>query len=216
MASSKVEKVPTRDQSSPADQNFLLQEFSTSRPTSSSSFPHKSSYSSRQHAHSVSLGAMNPTHRISRRKSVNSAAATSAAHAVAAVLREQGDNSVNSTSHRRSLASRKGLESTSMGNPSSLGTYFSRPVVGTSNVHATDHKPSAPSIEDDVVEEVQSLEKSMNSKGRNRRASEGAYLHAKGEGKRLPSELRCDTCGKGYKHSSCLTKHMWVSTRSFL
>jgi hypothetical protein len=213
---SKVEQDWTRDQWCPADSSFLLQEFSTSRPTSSGSFPHKSSSSSRQHAHSVSLGAMNPTHRISRRKSVNSAAATSAAHAVAAVLREQGDNSANFTSHRRSIASRKGLESTSVGNPSSLGTYFSRPVVGTSDAHATDHKPSVTSVEDDVVEEVHALEKSMNSKGRNRRASEGAYLLAKGDGKRLPAELKCDTCGKGYKHSSCLTKHMWVFTRCFL
>lgn len=181
-------------------------EGSTSRPTSSGSFPHKNASSSRQHAHSVSLGAMNPTHRISRRKSVNSTAASSAAHAVAAALREHAE--VHTTSHRRSLGSRRGLESTSMGNPSSMGTYFSRPVVGTSNVYATDRKPSTASIEDDPVEDEHTVERSMNTKGRNRRASEGAYL-AKGEGKRLPSELRCDTCGKGYKHSSCLTKHMW-------
>ncbi len=94
-----------------------------------------------------------------------------------------------------------------MGNPSSMGTYFSRPVMSASNVHATDRKPSAGSIEDDAVEEGLSVEKSLGIKGRNRRASEGSYL-TKGEGKRLPSELRCDTCGKGYKHSSCLTKHM--------
>ncbi|KZZ91015.1 Zinc finger, C2H2 [Ascosphaera apis ARSEF 7405] len=27
-------------------------------------------------------------------------------------------------------------------------------------------------------------------------------------GRRLANELRCERCGKGYKHSSCLTKHM--------
>jgi hypothetical protein len=188
-------------------QTSLPQELSTSRPTSSGSFPHKNSSSSRHHSHSVSLGAMNPSHRINRRKSVNSATANSAAHAVAAVLREQGEPSVNTLSHRRSLGSRKGLESASMGNPSSMGTYFSRPVVGTSNVHASDRKTSAASIEDDAEEDELVVEKPVNTKGRNRRASEGSYL-AKGEGKRLPSELRCDTCGKGYKHSSCLTKHM--------
>jgi hypothetical protein len=94
-----------------------------------------------------------------------------------------------------------------MGNPSSMGTYFSRPVVGTSNVHATDRKISAELADDDAVEEGVAGDKPISAKGRNRRASEGSFL-AKGEGKRLASELRCDTCGKGYKHSSCLTKHM--------
>jgi hypothetical protein len=186
----------------------------TSRPTSSGSFPHKNS-SSRQHSHSVSLGAMNPTHRISRRKSVNSAAVSSTAQAVAAVLREQGEQPVNTASHRRSLGSRKGPESTSMGNPSSMGTYFSRPVEGTGQVHSRCRKASAGAIDDDATEGGLTAEKSIGTKGRNRRASEGSYL-AKGEGRRLPSELRCDTCGKGYKHSSCLTKHMWVLSRCFL
>lgn len=94
-----------------------------------------------------------------------------------------------------------------MGQTSSMSTYFSRPVVGKSNAHGINGKPSEGSIEDDAVEDGHSDEKSPNTKSRNRRASEGAYL-VKGEGKRLPSELRCDTCGKGYKHSSCLTKHM--------
>lgn len=47
------------------------------------------------------------------------------------------------------------------------------------------------------------------SKARVRRASEGAYL-SRSEGKRSSSELRCEKCGKGYKHSSCLTKHLLV------
>lgn len=95
-----------------------------------------------------------------------------------------------------------------MGNPSSMGAYFYRSVVvGTSNEDAVDRKPSVGSDEEADEEEI-GVETSSNLKGRNRRASEGAYL-AKLEGKRLPAELRCDTCGKGYKHSSCLTKHMW-------
>lgn len=48
-----------------------------------------------------------------------------------------------------------------------------------------------------------------NSKSRIRRASEGSR---KAEGKRTSgSELKCEKCGKGYKHSSCLTKHLSVS-----
>lgn len=47
------------------------------------------------------------------------------------------------------------------------------------------------------------------SKARTRRASEGSYL-TKGEVKRSSGDLRCETCGKSYKHSSCLTKHLSV------
>lgn len=55
---------------------------------------------------------------------------------------------------------------------------------------------------------------------RSRRASEGAHVHLgeSGDGvggrvsrARSGSELKCDKCGKGYKHSSCLTKHLFVS-----
>ncbi|MCJ1389501.1 hypothetical protein MMC18_002358 [Xylographa bjoerkii] len=49
------------------------------------------------------------------------------------------------------------------------------------------------------------------SKARARRASEGAYL-TKTDGKRASGELRCEKCGKGYKHSSCLSKHLWEHT----
>ena len=50
-----------------------------------------------------------------------------------------------------------------------------------------------------------------NSMARIRRASEGSRL-SKGDSKRTSSsELRCEKCGKGYKHSSCLTKHLSVS-----
>jgi hypothetical protein len=36
----------------------------------------------------------------------------------------------------------------------------------------------------------------------------------KTDGKRNPADLRCDRCGKGYKHGSCLSKHMCVSPMS--
>ena len=52
----------------------------------------------------------------------------------------------------------------------------------------------------------------VHPKARNRRASEGAPL-SKSEGKRVSGELRCEKCGKGYKHSSCLTKHLSVSSK---
>lgn len=54
----------------------------------------------------------------------------------------------------------------------------------------------------------------MKSAGGRRRASEGAHLvlggAPGGSRARSGSELKCDKCGKGYKHSSCLTKHLFV------
>jgi hypothetical protein len=57
---------------------------------------------------------------------------------------------------------------------------------------------------DDMDEDVDSF-----NKARMRRASEG-QSSVKSEGKK--NDLRCDKCGKGYKHSSCLTKHLFVPT----
>ena len=54
-----------------------------------------------------------------------------------------------------------------------------------------------------------SAESGNSTKVRNRRASDGAYLN-ESKGKRVSGELKCETCGKGYKHSSCLTKHLLV------
>ena len=75
-----------------------------------------------------------------------------------------------------------------------IGTYFGS---GGADQDALDDN----SNEDEALPD-----KKTSIKARNRRASEGSFL--KGEGKRAVSELRCDTCGKGYKHSSCLTKHL--------
>lgn len=57
--------------------------------------------------------------------------------------------------------------------------------------------------------------------GGRRRASEGAHsvpgggtpegsTPGRGSRARSGSELKCEKCGKGYKHSSCLTKHLFV------
>ena len=143
---------------------------------------------------------------------MNQSTAANAAAAVAAALREQGDASaVPANTHRRSMGSKKALESASMGGASHAGAYF--PRSGATNGNTMDHDLARESIEDDAVDEEVPAHKGLGPKQRNRRASEGAYL-VKGEGKRVSSELRCDTCGKSYKHSSCLTKHLYVSLRT--
>lgn len=53
---------------------------------------------------------------------------------------------------------------------------------------------------------------SGKSKSRTRRASEGSRI-SKERSKSSAGELRCETCGKGYKHGSCLSKHLSVLPR---
>lgn len=91
-----------------------------------------------------------------------------------------------------------------MGGISGYGSYFAR-------AQDSDRKDSAGSEADSAIADGVE-QKPTVSKARNRRASEGAQL-IRGEGKRVSNELRCDTCGKGYKHSSCLTKHMYGISR---
>ena len=152
------------------------------------------SSSNRSHSNSVSLSATNNTHRVHRRKSVNAAASSTAQAAIAAALREHGDGSTTQP-QRRSVGSKKTSESQSMSARPSMHSYFGP-------------NSTVPSIEQDAIEDMSMDEDDdSSSKNRNRRASEGSHL-VKGNAKK--GELRCDTCGKGYKHSSCLTKHMYA------
>ncbi|KAF2773959.1 hypothetical protein EJ03DRAFT_340780 [Teratosphaeria nubilosa] len=48
------------------------------------------------------------------------------------------------------------------------------------------------------------------SKLKMRRASDGTRLTKKE--KAATGDLKCETCGKAYKHGSCLTKHLWEHT----
>ncbi len=52
-------------------------------------------------------------------------------------------------------------------------------------------------------------------KARIRRASDGQPLIKEGK-KSSRVELKCEQCGKGYKHSSCLTKHLLVPLPQYL
>lgn len=105
--------------------------------------------------------------------------------------------------------SRRGTESTSIGATSGFSSYLSRGIHAASPDSSAGRKPSPSSIDENVaVDGSGPVDKPVSTKNRNRRASEGSQL-VRGEGKRVSTELRCEQCGKGYKHSSCLTKHMW-------
>jgi len=120
-------------------------------------------------------------------------AATSAA-AITAAINIDANGEVEASRNRRSNSSRTALAPTNRASypspPSSLPQHHS--LSGTSyggkaGSDATDEKGS--------------------SKARGRRASEASALTKK---KSASGELKCETCGKGYKHSSCLTKHLLV------
>ncbi|KAL4980346.1 hypothetical protein BDW66DRAFT_125015 [Aspergillus desertorum] len=184
-----------------------FKELSLSRP-----FPQSAP---RHHSHSISLGAVNPNHRVTRRKSVTTTAAANAAAAVAATLKDSPDSvAIAMPSHRR--GSRKGLESSSVGATTSAfsSSYLSRSINSPSRDSLVARKTSPSQLQDTApmaqtaVDGIVAPGKPISTKNRNRRASEGGHI-VKGEGKSSRPELRCDRCGKGYKHGSCLSKHMW-------
>ena len=147
--------------------------------------------SSRHHSHSVSLGAFNPDHRITRRKSVNTNTINNS-NAIRAAINGL-DESTAKPAHRRSLTSKGANRHTEMGPDASVGGQKGLEARGIDESAVTDDVDSTPQMGD-------------ASKARARRASEGSQL----TGKRGSGELRCEKCGKGYKHSSCLTKHLLV------
>lgn len=180
-----------------------------SRPLPQTGLPVRQS-NARTHSHSVSLGAVNTNHRVTRRKSVTSTAAANAAAAMAASLKDtNGEPSgVPITAHRRALSHRKAGESTSLGTASGLASYLSRSINNPNQDPNAVRKASLNSDEGTAVEGSNTGGKPVSTTYRNRRASEGSHL-VKSEGKRTAAELRCERCGKGYKHGSCLSKHMW-------
>lgn len=164
---------------------YYFQETSLSRSTAPVGMPVRQPQS-RNHSHSVSLGAINANHRVTRRKSVS---------------RKGEASSIGATSGFSSYLSR-GLHAAS---PDNAAT-----ATATAASAAAARKTSPSSIDENTAADgTGSVGKPVTTKNRNRRASEGSPL-MRGEGKRVSTELRCDQCGKGYKHSSCLTKHMCV------
>ncbi|KAE9985050.1 hypothetical protein BLS_000077 [Venturia inaequalis] len=158
---------------------------------------------SRTHSHSLSVGSLNPTHRVTRRKSTSASAANQAA-AIAAIGRDASGNIFESGSYSSRRGGKSGFGSKSP-LPASLpsGSGFGQ--------GAYDAKYGSAIADSPALEALPEME-TFSTKARSRRASDGSQLR-KGDGKRdKGGELKCETCGKGYKHSSCLTKHLWEHT----
>ncbi|KAK2630150.1 hypothetical protein QTJ16_000970 [Diplocarpon rosae] len=73
----------------------------------------------------------------------------------------------------------------------------------------SDREESA--IDDDQNDVKEEDDEKGPKQSRIRRASEGQYRTKDGK-KAHGSDLKCEKCGKGYKHSSCLSKHLFVPT----
>ncbi|KAK2767424.1 hypothetical protein FQN54_003580 [Arachnomyces sp. PD_36] len=168
---------------------------SSSRPLSQTALPPRHA-NSRQHSHSISLGAVNMNNRVTRRKSMTSSAAnnSAAAAALVAALKESGESlptppphpSTASSSHRRRLSVKKSLEPHSIGSGSGLGSNIARARAGSTIDHAYGRKLSPHAIDENSVGSAP-----VGTKNRSRRASEGSHL-IRGEGKRVPVEVKCE------------------------
>ncbi|KAF3491606.1 uncharacterized protein GIQ15_01123 [Arthroderma uncinatum] len=189
---------------------------STSRPLPQAIPNPRQSSNGRTHSHSVSLGALNYSHRVTRRKSMTSSAANSAtAAATAAIISESGASTgapIHTSHHRRGLSLRRaaGLESTSVGSSSGFGSYAARNSIAG----GLDRKQTPGALNTSAIAEELSTDttagKPISIKHRSRRASEGSHL-MKGEGKRSLVELKCDRCGKGWEHDPA-----WAVTSKLL
>ncbi|KAL2022336.1 hypothetical protein VTK56DRAFT_5734 [Thermocarpiscus australiensis] len=166
---------------------------------------------SRNNSHSIIGSALNGTHRVTRRKSMTNSGANVAA--VAAALQESGDMAMPlpiSVSSRRNTVSKSGLSrSAVVGSlPSPPASLPARKFVtgnGTGGVQDS-------AIDDELNDMSGDDAESAFQKARVRRASDGQPLVKEGGRKSNRPELRCEKCGKGYKHSSCLNKHLWEHT----
>lgn len=169
---------------------------------------------SHSHSHSLLTGALNPTHRITRRKSVTTSGANVAA--LAAALRESEQsgavpiasggrrNTSNAMTAKQASAQRTGLVDSLPSPPASLPNK---------SVLEAKREVTDSAIDDDSNELSADEAAAHQDQSRIRRASDGQPLTKDGK-KSSRVEVRCETCGKGYKHSSCLTKHLLVSLPS--
>jgi hypothetical protein len=131
--------------------------------------------------------------------------------AVAAAFQESGDMAMPlpiGVNSRRNTLSKNGLSRSAI-----VGSLPSPPASLPSRRFGTGN--GAGSVQDSAIDdELNDMSgddaASAFQKARVRRASDGQPLVKEGGRKSNRPELRCEKCGKGYKHSSCLNKHLFV------
>ncbi|KAK4929842.1 hypothetical protein LTR49_003469 [Elasticomyces elasticus] len=164
--------------------------------SSSLSVPTRHPYN-RTPSHSGSLGTVTGNPRIGRRKSSTFSPAVNAAAIEAAVENGVADGSI--AVNRRSSMSKAALSALNEGSypsiPSSLPQGVSVPERSASSA---------------IVDGPPLSSYSDKAKPKSRRASDGTRLTKKERA--ATGDLKCDQCGKAYKHGSCLTKHLWEHT----
>lgn len=159
----------------------------------------------RASSHSLLTGALNANHRVTRRKSVTNPASNVAA--LAAALRESERSAAVPISNGRrhtmskSAAARAAIVDRLPSPPASLPNNKSIPEAKRGLTGSAIDDDTNDGSADEATLKVQ--------KARTRRASDGQSLAKDGK-KSNRVEVRCEKCGKGYKHSSCLTKHLFV------
>lgn len=167
--------------------------------SSATGLPGRSGSHARTNSHSSSLlsSSLNPNYRVTRRKSVTGPNANLAA--VSALVQGAGEKSaavpIAGRRHTFSKSGRGGLAGSLPSPPASL------PGPGAAN--ETSAIDDANESADDGTSRI--------ANARARRASDGQPLTKEGK-KNAKGELTCRVCGKGYKHSSCLTKHLCVAS----
>jgi hypothetical protein len=164
---------------------------------------------SRNNSYSLlTASALNPTHRVTRRKSVTNPGTNVAAITAAIRDGERSPAMPITLGARRNTSSK-----TAAARAAIVSSLPSPPASLPSQTHKamSDLKLQDSAIDDDGND--MSADEDPNDKSqkaRARRASDGQPLLKEGR-KSNRIEVRCDKCGKSYKHSSCLTKHLLVS-----
>ena len=150
---------------------------------------------SRSHSHTVSSGS-GVANRINRRKSSTFSPVAHAAAIGAAVQSAVADGTLD-VHDKRSSMSKAALGVLNNGNvagmPASLPHYTTVPEISGGSAI----------VDGPALSSFQGVDK---TKQRMRRASDGTRLTKKE--KAATGDLKCQHCGKAYKHGSCLSKHL--------
>lgn len=132
--------------------------------------------------------------------------------AMVAAVREAGDNSLGMPiMNRRYTMSKNASARAALGSLPSPPASLPGHRIRMNSTGKLDRGESA--IDDEQIDDDMDDDEETDFKqSRMRRASEGQHLMKDGKKSNGGGELKCNKCGKGYKHGSCLSKHLFVPT----